>query len=339
VVWGLSLARDAGVEIKEDVLRRGATYLDEHLVDEEENPDMQAWMLHAYSAYIIPYKHNSGLLGKFIGKGENNLWNRRDQLNAYTRALFALAENNLDNFAHAKILVENLENGVVRDDRPDQSVLTGSNSSTLNSQPSTVLGTAHWGNDGIYWRWSDGGVEATAFALRALMAIDPTNQLVEPVSNWLIKNRRGAQWNNTRDTAIVVLALNDYLRASGELKADASFKIFVNGRQVAERKISGADIFNAPSQFAIDPKLIQDTNEIRIVSSSKDNRATALYFSANATFFSTEEPIEPAGNEIFVKREYTSSPATRRCSKATFMTKNRCETARRLQAATASRPC
>ena len=304
VVWGLSLARDAGVEIKEDVLRRGATYLDEHLVDEEENPDMQAWMLHAYSAYIIPYKHNSGLPGKFIGKGENNLWNRRDQLNAYTRALFALAENNLDNFVHAKILVENLENGVVRDDRPDQSVLTGSNSSTLNSQPSTVLGTAHWGNDGIYWRWSDGGVEATAFALRALMAIDPTNQLVEPVSNWLIKNRRGAQWNNTRDTAIVVLALNDYLRASGELKADASFKIFVNGRQVAERKISGADIFNAPSQFAIDPKLIQDTNEIRIVSSSNDNRATALYFSANATFFSTEEPIEPAGNEIFVKREY-----------------------------------
>ena len=50
--------------------------------------------------------------------------------------------------------------------------------------------------------------------------------------------------------------------------------------------------------------MIQDTNEIRIVSSSKDNRATALYFSANATFFSTEEPIEPAGNEIFVKREY-----------------------------------
>ena len=29
-----------------------------------------------------------------------------------------------------------------------------------------------------------------------------------------------------------------------------------------------------------------------------------LYFAANAKFFSTEEPIAPAGNEIFVKREY-----------------------------------
>ena len=53
------------------------------------------------------------------------------------------------------------------------------------------MGTAHWGEDGIYWRWSDGGVEATAFALRALLTIDPQNKLVEPVTNWLIKNRRG----------------------------------------------------------------------------------------------------------------------------------------------------
>ena len=79
-----------------------------------------------------------------------------------------------------------------------------------------TLATAHWGEDGIFWCWSDGGVEATAFALKALLTIDPGNSLVEPVTNWLIKNRRGSQWSNTRDTAIVVLALNDYLRQSGE---------------------------------------------------------------------------------------------------------------------------
>ena len=52
-----------------------------------------------------------------------------------------------------------------------------------------MIGTAHWGEDGIYWRWSDGGVEATSFALRALLAIDPQNKLIEPVTNWLVKNR------------------------------------------------------------------------------------------------------------------------------------------------------
>jgi len=164
------------------------------------------------------------------------------------------------------------------------------------------MGTAHWGEDGVSWRWSDSDVESTAFALRALLAIDPTNALVEPVSNWLIKNRRGAQWNNTRDTAITVLALNDYLRASGELKPDVEYEVFVNGTSIAKKKISGADIFNAPSRFAVDPKLIQDSNAIRIKvnQGSRDSR----YFAAEAKFFSTEEPVTPAGNEIFVKRQY-----------------------------------
>src|SRR6202000_886301 len=101
VVWGLSLARDAGADVKQDALRRAATYLDEHLVEEEETPDMQAWMLHAFAAY----KHNSGSPGKFTAKAEDNLWNHRDELNAYTRALFALAEHHLGNSARAKTLV------------------------------------------------------------------------------------------------------------------------------------------------------------------------------------------------------------------------------------------
>ena len=92
-----------------------------------------------------------------------------------------------------------------------------------------MIGTAHWGEDGVYWRWSDGGVEATSFALRALLAIDPQNKLIEPVTNWLIKNRRGAQWSNTRDTAIVVLTLNDYLRDSGELQPQLGYELLVNG--------------------------------------------------------------------------------------------------------------
>ena len=81
----------------------------------------------------------------------------------------------------AKTLVENLENGVIRDDRPDASVLI--KPATNNLQPAThIMGTAHWGEDGLFRRWSDSGVEATAFALRALLTIDPDNALIEPVS-------------------------------------------------------------------------------------------------------------------------------------------------------------
>ena len=294
VVWGMALARDAGVHLKPGVLLHGVNYLNRHLVDEKDSYDMQAFMLHALAS-CHPRRIN-----KFQRAAFDNLWQNRDQLNAYTRALLSLSAHEYGFDDRAKILVDNLENGVIRDEHPDQSIFVGNSSSRTNSSP-TVMATAHWGADGVFWHWSDSGVESTAFALRALMAIDPTNALVEPVANWLIKNRRGAQWNNTRDTAIAVLALNDYLRASGELQNDTAFTIYVNGSEVTERHISGAEILSAQSQFAIDPKLIQDTNEIRIVRTDGNG---PLYFSANSSFFSTEEPITPAGSEIFVKRQY-----------------------------------
>ncbi len=294
VVWGLSLARDAGLKVNEDALNRGRDFLVKRLVEEEANFDMQAFMLHALAVCYAPYK--DALKSAAIAKAVDNLWANREQLNAYTRALFALAAHHLGQTDRAKTLIENLENGVKRDARPDTSVLIG-------GQPENAgaMGTAHWGEDGIYWRWSDGGVEATAFALRALLAIDPKNQLIEPVANWLIKNRRGAQWSNTRDTAIVVLALNDYLRVSGELKPALEYELILNGHSIARKKVSGADVFNAPSRFTIDPTDLTDQPEIRIV---RRGGNSPIYFAVEAKFFSLEEPIAPAGNEIFVKREY-----------------------------------
>jgi uncharacterized protein YfaS (alpha-2-macroglobulin family) len=295
VVWGLTLAKDAGVEIKGEVLERATGFLDKTLVEEESSPDMQAWMLHALAVYNASAK--KGEPTKFQSKAFENLWGNREKLNAYTRALLALSAHHFGKSEQAKILIQNLENGVKRDERPDTSVLVQG-----NTEPAaTVMATAHWGEDGIYWRWSEGGVEATAFALRALLAIDPKNKLIEPVSNWLIKNRRGAQWNSTRDTAIVVLAMNDYLRGSGELKPELEYELLVNGTSIAKKKVSGADVFNAPSRFAIDSKLIKDKNEVRIKRKSGDG---PIYFAVEGKFFSLEEPIKAAGNEIFVKRDY-----------------------------------
>jgi hypothetical protein len=88
---------------------------------------------------------------------------------------------------------------------------------------------------------------------------------------------------------------------SGELKPELEYELLVNGKSVAKKKISGADVFTAPSRFAIEPALIKDANEIRIVRKQGD---TPVYFAVEGKFFSLEEPITPAGNEIFVKREY-----------------------------------
>jgi uncharacterized protein YfaS (alpha-2-macroglobulin family) len=296
VIWGMALARDAGVEIKTDTLTRGAEFLSDEIVEEEANYDMQAWMLHALAVYHASQKKVE--VEKFEAKAFENLWTNRERLNAYTRALLALAAHAYKYADRAKTLVENLENGVKMDSAPDTSIIQRGKQTSSDS----VIGTAHWGEDGVWWRWSDGGVEATSFALRAILAIDPQNKLVEPVTNWLVKNRRGAQWSNTRDTAITVLTLNDYLKVSGELKPELEYELTVNGQLIATKKLTPEDALGAPSQFPIDLKFIRDgANEIRIRRKSGN---APIYFAANAEFFSLEEPITEAGNEIFVRREY-----------------------------------
>ncbi|MEP6912769.1 MAG: alpha-2-macroglobulin family protein, partial [bacterium] len=299
VLWGMALAHQAGIEVKQDVAARAAGYLDQELVEEEANYDTQAWMLHALSEPPASAGGPSRLsVSLFQTKAFNNLFTNRDKLNAYTRALLALSAHNFGYTEKAKTLIENLENGVKIDSKPDTSIVQSGGQS---SDPS-VIATAHWGEDGFYWRWSEGGVEATSFALRALLAIDPQNRLVEPVTNWLIKNRRGAQWSNTRDTAIVVLTLNDYLRQSKELQPQLSYELLVNGTSVATKQIRAEEALGAPSKFEIPRELIRDgANEISIRRTSGKG---PLYFSAQAKFFSLEEPVQAAGNEIFVRRQY-----------------------------------
>ena len=51
VVWGFTLARGAGIDVKPDALERAVAFLDKEIVEEEVTFDRQAWMLHALSSY------------------------------------------------------------------------------------------------------------------------------------------------------------------------------------------------------------------------------------------------------------------------------------------------
>jgi uncharacterized protein YfaS (alpha-2-macroglobulin family) len=286
VVWGLSLAQQARLDIDPQFVESSAEYLTAHLAEAERDLDLQTWMLHACSA-------SGPNLSAPEQKAIDNLWDKRDQLTSYSRALFAWTVHAYGDNEKAKVLARNLENGLHRDENSGSSVLLKGGAN---------LPTAHWGATGSWWHWSEGPVETTAFALRALLAIDPQNKLIEPAANWLVKNRRGAQWSNTRDTAITLLSLTDYLKKSGELKAEGEYAVSVNGTEIASKKFTAREVLNAPSRFQVDSKLLRDgANEIRIVRKLGDS---PLYFAAEATFFSLEEPITPAANEIFARRQY-----------------------------------
>ena len=83
VLWGLSLALEAEMDVKSDVLQRAARFLDQEIVEAETTPDLQAWMLHGLSAYRSVSRSSPS---SFQVNAFNHLWNNRERLNAYTRA-------------------------------------------------------------------------------------------------------------------------------------------------------------------------------------------------------------------------------------------------------------
>jgi uncharacterized protein YfaS (alpha-2-macroglobulin family) len=296
VVWGLQLAQEAGADVRGDVLDRGARFLSEQLVEAEEALDLQAWMLHALSARLAASQRVES--DRFAAAAADNLWAKRERLNAYSRALFALSADQLGQSDRARTLVENLANGATIDRNPDVSLVRrGAQSSHAAVQP-----TAHWGSDGIAWRWSEAAVETTATVLRALVAIDPRNELVAPAANWLVRNRRGAQWSSTRETAQAVLALASYLKSSGELASEFECEVRVNGTSVARQRFDARSALAAPLSIAVDAALLRGgANEIEFVRASGRG---PLYFAVEARYFNEEEPVRAAGNELFVRREY-----------------------------------
>ena len=76
------------------------------------------------AVYHLPHAvEQSRSSSKFQSKAFDNLWTNRDKLNAYTRALLALAAHNFGYADKAKTLIENLENGVKIDSKPDTSIV------------------------------------------------------------------------------------------------------------------------------------------------------------------------------------------------------------------------
>ena len=289
VVWGFAIARDAGLRIDAVRIDRAAAWLDASLVKHEKAVNDQAWMLHALSAWRKSASPTAT-------RAFDNAWQKREALTPYGRALLALTAHRWGNVERAQILVKNLEDGVRIDRTPDQSVLL------KGTTAEETMATAYWGAPGFWWRWYEGPVETTSFVLQALVRIDPKHRLVEPAMNWLVKNRRGSRWNNTRDTAIALLAMNDYLEASGEIGGDVSYEVAVNGRVIATKSVAARAALDGPGQIIVPADAITGaTQEIRI----RRTAGTApLYFAAEARFVSLEEPVKAAGNELFVRRQY-----------------------------------
>ncbi len=284
VLQGLNAAIKAGIKVDRGVYDRGLDFLQQAIRAELAKPKHKQHLggleCQAYMAYILSLENR--LRQKDQQKWLDDLYTSRGLMTNYGRSQLALAMHNLKRSEEAQTLLRNVLQFVERDD---------------SNETAWIRTPAHY-----WWFWWNNDIETNAWALKALVALDPNSDLAPRLVKWLLNNRRnGYYWRSTRDTAHVISAMCDYMIAAGEAAPDYTLTVSVDDRPMKEIKLTKDNFFTFDNRVVLYGLQVKPgKHEIRLAKKGPG----ALYYSAYLSYFTLEEDIKGAGNEIFVERQY-----------------------------------
>lgn len=295
VVWGLVLAREAGMEIRGEALADGARFLLARM-EREPRPDLQAWMLHAAAAALQGEMKRPDRDGKSkewppaLEACWSQLGSRRRSLSPSAQALLTLTAVRMGRLKEAKVMAGDLAKSIQASGPSDRST------------PDPV---AHWSGDRGSTKWLEGPVGATSLGLMALMGADPGSRLLDPIAGWLIQNQRGGHWNSSLETAIAIVALSPFLKRDGARSSQIAVEVKVNGKRFSTARLGGEKVTGEPVRVEVPPTLLRDgPNAVTVRRIQGEGEAVCC---ALGSYPAPAGPAGIEGKEILVRREYVRS--------------------------------
>ncbi|MBI2835638.1 MAG: hypothetical protein HYX76_14555 [Acidobacteria bacterium] len=288
-LYGLLEVQAGGYKVDHDRIRRGTTaLLGLYSRYPRAVPDLKA-----YEVYVLgrltkgrdetfvqgeKYQHRDAL---------DNLWSARDRMSPYGRALLLLALEDAGDSRAPEL------------------------ASALASEARTKGDLAWWehSSDPLLEDFADSSVEATAYAVKGLAALDPKSPLIEQAVRWLLANRTGGlYWSSTKQTAMVLYGLLEYMKARGEAPAAFDVEVFVNGASAGSRHFTESD-WTRPSPIIFSSAGRVGTNDVRLVKKGD----ASMYWTATARYFYNGDALEPTGSRklAIVRRYFTLKPVQR----------------------------
>ncbi|MGO9256596.1 MAG: alpha-2-macroglobulin family protein [Bryobacteraceae bacterium] len=270
VVAGLVQAKAAGVQVKPEVIDKGVAWLAKAIrADSGLAGDLRAYMAYALT-----------VAGKPDAAALTAIYQARAKLSPYGLALLGLALEQVKD-ARASEIAAALEQAVQQN--PDEAWWPATRDDLLDFS-------------------EDATPEATAYVVKFLSHQRADSALLPKAALWLMNHRNeGYWWTSTKQTAMVIYGLADYLKATHELNPDLNVTVSINGGPPVARKLD-QDSIAAPAELLLDDSKLQPgVNHLRISAAG----AGRLYYSARIEYYSTERKLQNNGTiSLNILRDY-----------------------------------
>ena len=251
VVHGLQIAKQNDVALISGMLPRGIHWLKQH-------QDEEVRKLHNAKTKTKPYKRKADNLDAFVymvlvdaavagdGGAKNNamrdyLYRDRVDLSVYAKAMFGLA-------LHAQG-----EKTKARHD-PDEH-----RSIRCRGRREPDRASENAGRDRTATIGMAAKMKPIAYYLKLLARTDPRSKVASRLVKYLLNNRKHATyWNSTRDTALCIEALADYLKASGENRPEMTVEVWIDGEMKKAVEITPQNLFTFDGSFVLSGEAVEE---------------------------------------------------------------------------------
>jgi uncharacterized protein YfaS (alpha-2-macroglobulin family) len=274
---GLVEARDADLRVPSEMLNRAVAFLQARLPRFEQNTP--EWELNrgAFVLYVLARSGNTNVTAI------ESLFTWREKLALYARGFLAQAY------------------GLSRDALGFQDRIDALLSDIQSAAIVSATGI-HWEEAyRDWWNWSS-DTRTTAILLQTLVTFTPESALIPNVIRWLMIARRADAWETTQESAWAVMALASWMAVSGELNANYTYTVSLNGEQRFEGQGNAETLKRTETlTVAIEALLREQVNRLTFQHGAGEG---ALYYTATLDVKQPVEAVQPTDRGIRLVRTY-----------------------------------
>jgi len=282
VVLGLVRAKEADLTVDQQVIENALGYLQKQLKSPTTMKKGYEYNQQAFVLYVLA-EAGLGDQARTI-----RLMDDRDKLSNFGKAYLAMALGIVDQAGSGRI----------------KTLLSDLNNAAIVSATG-----AHWEETWVdYWSMNT-DTRSTAVIVDAYARLAPKDALLPNAVRWLMVARRAGHWETTQETAWSLIALTDYMSMTGELEADYSYVLSLNGQTLDERKIGRQDVGQSVKvQVPIADLLTQEVNRVWVTRNQPSAGQTGkgrLYYAMYLRYFLPGEDVKALSRGVIVARQYT----------------------------------